>query len=295
MSRTQEQILKEITPLSDRDCFYIVERFKRDFDYPLHTHADCELNFIEHGAGIKRIVGDSVETIGDYDLVLITGENLIHHWSGSHQHEELSREITIQFAPGLLNENILNKNQFRTIREMISAAQTGLVFSMSAIMRIYPTLDRLSAKQGFYAVIDFISILYELSLDKRAKTLSSSAFASIPENHNSRRIQKVCNYVDTYYATNIRLDQLAELAGMTPVGLSRFFRKKTNKSISEYIIDVRIGRASRLLVYTARSISDICYECGFNNISNFNRIFKMRRGVSPSSFRDNYRKNKVII
>lgn len=74
-----------------------------------------------------------------------------------------------------------------------------------------------------------------------------------------------------------------------------FFGKKTNKSISEYIIDVRIGRASRLLVDTARSISDICYECGFNNISNFNRIFKMRRGVSPSSFRDNYRKNKVII
>lgn len=73
------------------------------------------------------------------------------------------------------------------------------------------------------------------------------------------------------------------------------FREKTNKSISEYIIDVRIGRASRLLVDTARSISDICYECGFNNISNFNRIFKMRRGVSPSSFRDNYRKNKVII
>ena len=92
----------------------------------------------------------------------------------------------------------------------------------------------------------------------------------------------------------IRLHQMSDLAGMTPVAFSRFFKLRTGKILSDYIIYLRLGFAARLLVDSTRSIAEICYECGFNNLSNFNRIFKKKKGCSPKEFRDNYRKKKIL-
>ena len=74
------EVIHEITPLSERDCFYVVDRHKKEFTYPIHCHSEYELNFIENASGVRRTVGDSVETIGDYDMVLITGNELEHVW-----------------------------------------------------------------------------------------------------------------------------------------------------------------------------------------------------------------------
>lgn len=103
MNVAQNQIIREITPLSDKDCFYIAERYKTEFTYPMHSHAEFELNFTEKAAGVRRIVGDSAEIISDYDLVLITGKDLEHVWE---QHDCCSkeiREITIQFSSDLFS------------------------------------------------------------------------------------------------------------------------------------------------------------------------------------------------
>ena len=163
MNVAQNQIIREITPLSDKDCFYIAERYKTEFTYPMHSHAEFELNFTEKAAGVRRIVGDSAEIISDYDLVLITGKDLEHVWE---QHDCCSkeiREITIQFSSDLFFKSFINKNQFDSIRSMLDRAQKGLCFPMQAIMKVYPLLDTLaSEKQGFYAVIKFLTILYEL-------------------------------------------------------------------------------------------------------------------------------------
>lgn len=296
MNTQFNHIIREITPLSDKDCFYIAERYKTEFTYPIHNHAEYELNFTEHAAGVKRIVGDSTEIIGDYDLVLITGKELEHVWE---QHECTSkqiREITIQFSSDLFFKSFINKNQFDSIRRMLEQAQKGLCFPMSAILKVYSLIDKLaSEEQGFYAVIKFLSILYELSLCSEARILSSSSFAKIGITSDSRRVQKVQDYINEHYREEIRLNQLADIAGMTPVSFSRFFKIRTGKNLSDYIIDIRLGFAARLLVDSTESIAEICYDCGFNNLSNFNRIFKKKKGCVPKEFRENYRKKKVVI
>ena len=296
-TETPHSIIREITPLSDKDCFYIAERYKTEFTYPMHNHAEFELNFCEHAAGVSRIVGDSAEVITDYDLVLITGKELEHVWEQHECRSKNIREITIQFSSDLFFESFINKSQFNSIRQMLDRAQKGLCFPMSTIMKVYPLIDSLvSEQQGFYAVMKFMTILYELSLSgEDARTLSSSSFAKIGTQSDSRRVQKVQDYINKHYQEEIRLNQLADMVGMTPVSFSRFFKLRTGKNLSDYIIDIRLGFASRLLVDSTMSIAEICYECGFNNLSNFNRIFRKKKECSPKEFRENYRKNKKLI
>lgn len=296
MDAHSNKIIREIIPLSDKDCFYVADRYKKEFTYPIHTHSDYELNFIENAAGVRRIVGDSVEIIGDYELVLITGQDLEHVWE---QHECKSsdiREITIQFSPDLFFDSFIEKTQFNSIRKMLDRAQNGLSFPMRAIMKVYHILDTLACdKQGFYAVVQFLTLLYELSLFDDVRTLSSSSFAKIEVNSESRRVQKIQQYINAHYAEEIRLSELAELAGMASVSFSRFFKVRTGKSVSEYIIDIRLGYAARMLVDSTHTIAEICYDSGFNNLSNFNRIFKNKKGYTPKEFRENYRKKKILI
>lgn len=289
-------VLTEITLLSEKDCFHIVERHKSEFTYPLHQHKELELNFIEHGAGVRRVVGDSIEEIGEYDLVLVGSEGLEHVWEQGNCKSKDIREITIQFSAALFNSDILSKNQFNSIRKMLSRADHGLAFPVSTIMKIYSTLDRLAAEQeGFIQFLKFLYILYELSLADDARVLASSSFAHSARDTESRRILKVKQFINDHYAGDISLEKMSELAGMSPVAFSRYFRQCTGRTLSNYIIDIRLGAAARLLVDTNRNISEICYECGFNNLSNFNRTFKAHRGNTPREFRALYKKHKVTV
>ena len=289
------EVLTEITQLSDLDCFYIAERHKTEFTYPLHRHREFELNFIEHGAGVRRIVGDSIETIGEYDLALIGAENLEHVWENGVCQSPDIREITIQFSPDFLGDKILEKNQFDSIRKMLKAADHGLSFPLDSIMRVYHYLDTLASEQDhFQQFLKFMSILNELSKGEY-KILASSSFAHSSRNQESRRVTKVKQYINDHYAEDLRLDNMAELVGMSPSAFSRFFKMRTGKSLSDYILDIRLGFAARMLVDSTKNISEICYESGFNNLSNFNRIFKSKRGSTPRDFRALYKKNKIIV
>ncbi|WP_018464763.1 AraC family transcriptional regulator [Segatella paludivivens] len=292
----ERRVIHEITPLMGKDVLYIADRHKKEFTYPIHSHEVYELNFVERAKGVKRIVGDSSEVIGDYDLVLITSPDLEHVWE---QHECTSddiREVTIQFDFNMTNENIFGRNPFMSMRKMMTEAKKGLCFPLSAIMKVYTQLDTLSQiKDGFYAVMQFMTILYELSKCDGTRTLASSSFAKIIVEDDSRRILKVKNYISKNYMDEIRLSTLADMAGMSPSAFSRFFKLHTGRNLSEYIIDIRLGYASRMLVDTARSISEISFDCGFNNLSNFNRIFKKKKECSPSEFRENYHKTRVIV
>lgn len=289
-------VIREITPLSDKDCLYIVDRRKTSFTYPLHSHSEYEINYIENAEGVRRIVGDSVEVIGKYDLTLIAGADLEHVWE---QHKCVSkniREVTIQFSSDIFKGNLILKNQFASIRTLLNDAKKGISFSMETIMKVYSILDGLAAeKDGFYAFIKFLTLLHELSVSENYRTLASSSFAHFDESSDSRRVLKIYDYINANYNHEIRLEDLADLVGMTPVAFSRFFKLRSGKTITDYIIDIRLGCVSRLLLDTTHSISEICYECGFNNLSNFNRIFKKKKDCSPKEFRENYRKTKTII
>lgn len=291
----ERHIIREITPLSDKDCFYIVDRHKKEFTYPIHCHKEFELNFIEHGTGLRRIVGDSVETVSEYDLVLITNADLEHVWEQADCHSEDIREITIQFSPRFF-DSLIDTNQFDRVKTMLNHAQNGLSFPLPAILKIYALLDTLPETKGFYAVTQFLTLLYELSFfTDSAHKLSSSSFAKVEIQANSRRVQKIQQYINEHYQEEIRLNQLADMVGMSAVAFSRFFKLRTGKVLSDYIIDIRLGHASRLLVDSTMSVAEICYECGFNNLSNFNRIFKKKKNCSPKEFRENYCKKKIVI
>lgn len=292
----ERRVMHEITPLMGRDVLYIADRRKKEFTYPIHNHEVFELNFVEHAAGVRRIIGDSSEVIGDYDLVLITSPQLEHVWEQNTCTSEDIREITIQFDFGMSEDSIFGRNPFLSIRNMMNEARKGLCFPLSAIMSVYKQLDTLSSiKDGFYAVMQFMTILYELSRCEGARTLASSSFAKIAVEDSSRRIFKVKNFINENYMDELRLAQMADIAGMSASAFSRFFKQHTGRNLSDYIIDIRLGYATRKLVDTSRSISEISFECGFNNLSNFNRIFKKKKGCSPSEFRENYHKTRIIV
>lgn len=290
------KVFTEITRLSDKDCFYIVERHKTEFTYPLHRHKEFELNFIERGKGVRRIVGDSVEEVGEYDLVLIGGEDLEHVWEQGECSSKDIREITIQFSGEIFSGHLLAKNQFASIDKMLRKAQHGLVFPMSTIMKVYSTLDTLADEsERFVQFLKTLYVLYELSISDGVRVLASGSFSHYVRKGESNRVQKVKQYINNNYARPLRLEDLAALVGMSPVAFSRFFRQRTGRTLSEYIVDIRLGYAARMLVDTAKNISEICYECGFNNLSNFNRTFKAKRHYTPRDFRAMFKKNKVMV
>ena len=290
------KVLREVAPITDKDCFYIVERHKSAFDYPIHSHKEFELNFIEGGKGVHRVVGDSVEPIGDYELTLITGDGLEHCWEQGECSAQEVREVTIQFSDTLLDGRLLGRNQFSSIRKMFERARMGVTFSMPAIIKVYTMLDTIaSMNERFEQFLAMLKILYELSQDKGARTLASSSFAQGVEDRESRRVSKVKDYISVHFAEDLRLEDLSAMVGMTPSSFSRFFKRHTTRTLVEYINDVRLGNAARMLVDTSAGISEICYACGFNNLSNFNRTFKARRGYTPREFRAIFTKNKVFV
>ena len=293
----EKKVIHEITPLGEHDFMYVADRHKKEFDFPIHQHEIFELNFVAGASGCRRVVGDSTEVIGDLDLVLITSLDLEHVWE---QHECKSddiHEVTVQFRLDFESPTSPFKtNPYKSIYRMLIRAKRGLAFPTKAILLVYHRIVRLSTiEEGFLAVQELFSILYELSKFDEARELATSAFAKVEVDSDSRRILKVKNYIDDHYKDDMSLEQLAGHVGMTPTAFSRYFKLRTGKNLSEYIVDIRLGHAARLLVDTTDSVSEICWTTGFNTLSNFNRLFQKRKGCTPTEFRKKYQKTKVVI
>lgn len=289
-------IFREVTPLSAEDCFVIRSRVKSEFNYPVHVHPEFELNYIENARGAQRLIGDSLEEIGDYELCLIGNENLEHAWmNGSCDSKDIF-EITIQFHKDLFFESMLSKRQFHSVAIMFENAKKGIVYSRETILKVRDLLHKLCKnEEGFHSVIDLLNILQTLSEDKNSRILATSTFANRDDSSDSRRIQKVIDYLHENYQKEIHLADVAGHVNMSEVSFSRFMKKRTGKNYIEYLNDLRLGIASRHLIDTTKTVAEISYECGFNNLSNFNRIFKKRKGVTPKEFRESYTKMRILI
>ena len=289
-------VFREVTPLSTEDCFVIINRTKTEFSYPVHVHPEYELNFIENAKGAQRIVGDSIEVIDDLELCLIGNGSLEHAWMNFHCESKEIHEITIQFHKDLFLESLLNKKQFHSVAVMLENAKKGMLFSRPVIEKVKNRLDLLNKKQnGFYSVLELLTILYELSNDENSRILCSSTFNKQDDTSESRRIQKVITYLNNNYHKEIRLLDVAKYVNMSEVSFSRFMKKRTGKNYIDYLNDLRLGIASRILIDSSKTIAEISFECGYNNLSNFNRIFKKRKGFTPKEFRENYSKMRIMI
>lgn len=287
--------MREIIPLTPADCFTIFTRVKSDFDFPLHYHEELELNFIHNAKGARRVVGDHIGEIDDIELVLV-GSNLPHVWQTHKTKSRKITEVTIQFHKDLFDEKFLRRNQLSFIRTMLERSAKGILFSKTTAQQLMPRLLLLGQKQGFDSVLELISILHDLSVSRNMHTLSDSTFSNAELSYNSRRIDTALEYMNQNFHRNITLSEVSKLVNMTDVSFSRFFKSKTGINFIDSLLELRLGQASRLLIDTTDSISEVAYDCGFNNISNFNRLFKKKKGCTPKEFRESYSVgNRVFI
>lgn len=289
------KLIIEIPPISEKDCYYLQERYKPSFNYPLHKHDAFELNFVEHCRGARRIVGDNIETLDEYDLAFV-GCNLEHVWEQHECQSQMIHEITIQMPANLFSDQWLDRRVMQPVKEMFESARHGIAFGMKAIMTVYERLNTLAKSEpSFQSVMMVIGILHDLAISGDYHRLSSAHYSHAEVPVTSRRIQVLKDYIDMHYREEIRMETLSALVNMTPNALSRFFKQRTNRSISNYINEVRIGQATILLAESTQTVVEISYKCGFNTISNFNRTFKSIKGVTPTEFRESYKKNVYLV
>ncbi len=286
--------MREITPLTPGDCFTIFSRVKEKFDFPLHYHDEYELNLIINAKGAKRVVGGHIEVIDDLELVLV-GPNVYHAWFTHQCQSQSITEVTIQFHKDLFDDKFLRRNQLSFVKNMIERSQRGILFSPETIAALKDRIYSLNKKSGFDSVLELLSILHDLSISRNMKTLSDSSFSNEQFHYNSRRIEKVFEYMNSHYNMQITLAEVAKIANMPEASFSRFIKKRTGKTFIDSLNEIRLGHASRMLIDTTNTVAEIAYKCGFNNISNFNRIFKRKKFCIPKDFRETYTGNRIFI
>ncbi|MDV7186138.1 AraC family transcriptional regulator [Lutibacter sp. TH_r2] len=277
---------REITRLIPEDSFLVEERIKDDFDFPIHFHPEYELNFIYKGKGVKRIIGDHTEVIDDLELVLV-GPNIVHGWTLNDCTCKEIYEITIHIHNDLLGDKMLSRRIFKPIKEMFSRSKHGILFSRETTNFIMPRLMVLPRIQGIRYYLEFISILNDLAESKNQTLLSKSSVEK-EDFHNSDKIKIVYDYIQQNFSRTITLNEISELVNMSPVSFNRFIKKRTGQTFIHYLNATRISFASRWLLETDLSIGEISFKCGFNNLANFNRLFKKAKHCTPKEFKNEF-------
>ena len=285
-------ILKEITPLGKNDLFIANYWPDNQMDFPLHFHEDYELCLTLNVRG-KRILGNLVEDFTEKDLV-ITTPNVLHCYKRDDAFLNVCCEVVvIQFPKELPSWGIFDTDQLRNIRNLLCQPAPGLKFSEETAEAVRERLLRLPRTEGFEAVQLFFGILHELACADRTQVELIGVQSSDSTLPHSRRINKIVQFVEKNYHHKISLEDVGELVGMSASSVSRFFKQRTRHNFWDYLNGFRIDRAAQMMIETEHTISEISYACGFNNISNFNRVFRERIGTTPSDYRNKFKESII--
>lgn len=285
-------ILKEITPLGKNDLFIANYWPDNQMDFPLHFHEDYELNLTLNVRG-KRILGNLVEDFTEKDLV-ITTPNILHCYKRDDAFLNTRCEVVvIQFPKELPSWGIFDTDQLRDIRNMLCQPAPGLKFSEETAEAVRERLLRLPTVEGFEGVQLFLDILHELACADRTQVELIGVQSSDSSFPHSRRINRIVQFVEKNYNRKISLEDVGEQVGMSASSVSRFFKKRTRHNFWDYLNGFRIDRAAQMMIETEHTISEISYACGFNNISNFNRVFRERIGTTPSDYRNKFKESII--
>ncbi len=291
------EILRECTPLTENDSFMIFSRKKKSFDFPLHTHAEMELNFVMNAEGASRVVGNHYGTIGNIELVLVSGDTP-HAWFTDNCGSEDIYEITLQFHANLFDESIMKRNSMAELKQLFEDARRGVLFSPEAAMQVRPLLEALYNKGGaggMRPLLDMLTILHLLSVSKDRQILSDNYFEDKSTNFHSVRLESVLRYLNDNFNRQLSLSQVASIVNMTEVSFCRFIKKVTGQTFVDMLTDIRLTHVTRMLIDTDMTIAEIAYCCGFNNMANFNRVFKRKKGVPPHKYRMLFLPKKVYV
>jgi AraC-like DNA-binding protein len=275
------QPLLEKVPFAGPSSVAVREFHLKAFTYPWHQHLEVELTWILKGSGL-RYVGDSVEPFHEGDFCLL-GSNLPHMWiSPESPRPRGVRSLVVQFDPQHWG-GYLQLPEMSRIRDLFERASRGLRFGSKTAERLRAKiLERTSPLFRFTALLE---ILEELSSSRDAEPISLAPWPRDMRSRNDPRISKVLEYVVAHAGEPVSQESAARLVRLSPAAFSRFFRRAMGKTFQSYMTDLRLSEACRQLLETDRTISEIAYASGFGNLSNFNRSFRLARGMPPGEFR----------
>jgi len=268
---------------------FVVKYLKeKHFDPVWHAHSECQLFVVLEGTG-TRFIGDSIKSFKSGELIL-TGPHLPHVWRNDETYFQKdsglkTRGIVIYLNENFLGDHFLDKDEIILLRKLFTKSRRGLEFYGQKRQQAIRLMKELTELQGITSVIHLLRILEILSHTKDYHYISSRAYDDAFDQQETDRLNKVYEYVFENYREKIRLKDLADLLHMTPTSFSRYFTMKNNKSFSRFISEIRIKHACQMLTETDEPISHICFACGFDTISNFNKQFKEITLKKPTQYK----------
>jgi AraC-like DNA-binding protein len=266
--------------------FTVMIRPCTDLVFPYHMHPDFQLNLVVEGKGI-RVVGDHSEDYKSGDLVLL-GPNLPHYWTYDKDFLEKNgkgKAIIIHFKKDFAGNDFIHKPEVEPIPELFDKAFRGLSFHGSCKQSVIEELLTIENARPLNRLVLLINILTELSQTNELKYLAGPAYENkkIPE--QELKIKRIINFISNHYNDNeLSLDKLAGMASMSSTSFSKYFKKHTGQNYIEVLTSLRLSEACKKLGQTDGSIAQIAHNCGYNNLSNFNKLFKMRYNCTPKQF-----------
>jgi AraC-like DNA-binding protein len=270
-------------------CF---DRSSLDQPFKWHHHPEIEITLVVAGRG-RRFVGDHIDNYDDGDLVLL-GANLPHTWASEDfvgMAYDTHPAIVIQFHPGCLGERFFELPEMARIADLLERAKRGLFFSGETRQKVARRMIEMTDQSGAPLLVGLLSVLDWLSEADDAVPLASEGYTPSLRGAAQSRLDVVCRHINEHFSeSELGPAQLAPLVDMGPPAFCRFFKRATGRTVTEYTNELRIGRACRLLVESDRSIMDICFDVGFQNVSNFNRRFRALKKMSPRQFRKQCRR-----
>lgn len=254
------------------DSIYIKEIDLPQLDDQFHFHNTYEIALIIKGKG-KRIIGDNIENFTDGDLIML-GPHTPHVSYHTKEEGRYIKALVIYFHPDWLTDNLLSSINLIKLRKLFINAQRGIQLLGNTRKQIIKILTKLKSKDGLERVINMLQILDIISRSKEYSFLASQGYSSYYNDQDTKRIDAVYKYVLENFTEKIMLQDVAAIAHMTSTAFCKYFKKKTKKTFSTFVNEVKIGYACKLLCNEDLNISEVCYKCGYNNLANFNRNFK---------------------
>lgn len=258
------------------------------FTYPWHFHSEYEIIYVEKGEG-DCLVGDSIISYSKGDLILF-GSELPHSMQSPPEEGEVSeprvKGVNIQFEKDFMHYSISQYSQFIPIRNLLEDACRGIKFTMNRSGKIVRLLKQIPSAKGADQIILLLSLLQQMATHENRKYLTTSSYVPSPSVMRNERVEKVIAYLNKHYTESVGLEEIASYTAMNPAAFCRYFKENTGKTFKEYVLDMRIGYACKLLTTSFMNISQISATCGFESPVHFNRIFKRVTGMTPSAYRE---------
>jgi AraC-like DNA-binding protein/quercetin dioxygenase-like cupin family protein len=265
----------------------------KEFPAAWHFHPQFELTYIKSSSGM-RYIGDSIYNFSPGDLVLV-GTNLPHCWKTVGEQKTPVKAVISQFSEELLGYNWLEKTEFQNIRKMLQLSSRGIKFSENTAADLEDILLELPYLPPFEKLMSLLNILNSLSKEKAYSLLASTDFIPNITKEDSNRISIIQAYVKNNVQSRITIKEVAALLSLTEVSFCRYFKKIHNKPFITFLNEFRIALACKLLIETDLTVNEIGYECGFNSISLFHRLFKRCMKQTPVEYRNSYHSITVTI